>query len=266
MLASYLLSTTTILLAELDDIIEFTSSDAREVYVTIIRSVGARFFRCVIEQKVAFVRGEILYSYRISPGILQLQSYIMNRQHQNQIALPSISDMGVLVVRGITSFAKRHKVLSGSYILGLIFLVLIGSGTKLTLDQRQHYNSIMNTIDQRAEYEASQNYAQTYQAYRYSKGWFSCDSLCKRNKLRMDGSKATLEEIRKEGYKRMSDAKSVAGVFSEIGVEEMSDSFWEYFGAGKRFAKRQSMWDALYVNSNGAIMFQIFSDYVFKCT
>jgi len=105
----------------------------------------------------------------------------------------------------------------------------------------------MNTIDQRAEYEASQNYAQTYQAYRYSKGWFSCDSLCKRNKLRMDGSKATLEEIRKEGYKRMSDAKSVAGVFSEIGVEEMSDSFWEYFGAGKRFAKRQSMWDALFM-------------------
>jgi len=169
----------------------------------------------------------------------------MNRQQQ--IALPSVSDMGSLVVHGIKSFAKRHKVISGSYMFGILFLLLIGSGTKLTRDQGREYNSIMNTIDVRAEFEASDYYARTSQAYYASKGWFGCDSLCKRNKQRMNEAAGTLDEIRREGYARMSDAKSIAGIFSEVGVEEVKDSFWQYFGAGKEFAKRQSMWDALFI-------------------
>ncbi len=32
-----------------------------------------------------------------------------------------------------------------------------------------------------------------------------------------------------------------------IGVEEVQDSFWGYFNAGKQFAKRQSMWDAMFM-------------------
>ena len=170
----------------------------------------------------------------------------MNRppNHQ-QIALPSISDMGTLVVRGITSFAKKHKVISGSYLVGILFLLLIGSGTKLTLDQARQYNSIMNTIDMNAEYDASTYYANTVHAYRATKGWFTCDSLCQRNKLRMDNAKIALDEIRAEGHARMSDAKSVVGLFSEVGVGEVKDSFWDYFSAGKNFAKRQTMWDAM---------------------
>ena len=48
-------------------------------------------------------------------------------------------------------------------------------------------------------------------------------------------------------HARMSDAKSVAGLFSEVGVGEVTDSFWGYFASGKQFAKRQSMWDAMWV-------------------
>jgi hypothetical protein len=166
---------------------------------------------------------------------------------QQQVALPSVADMGAIVVRGVTTFAKRHKVISGSYLFGLIFLLLLGSGTKLSIDQRRHYNHIMNTIDINAEYDASNYYHQTVNAYRGSKGWFTCDHLCKRNKIRMDNAKAALDAIRNEGYARMSDAKKVAGLFSEVGVEEVKDSFWEYFHAGKSFAKRQSMWDAMFM-------------------
>ena len=43
----------------------------------------------------------------------------------------------------------------------------------------------------------------------------------------------------------MSDAKILAGLFSEVGVGEVTDSFWRYFASGKKFAKRQSMWDAM---------------------
>jgi ABC-type multidrug transport system fused ATPase/permease subunit len=45
----------------------------------------------------------------------------------------------------------------------------------------------------------------------------------------------------------MSDAKAVAGLWSEIGVGEVKDSFWQYFYSGKQFARRQSMWDALFI-------------------
>lgn len=173
----------------------------------------------------------------------------MNHQHrrEQQIAIPTVSEMGAIVVSGITKFAKKNKVISTSYILGILFLLLIGSGTKLTADQSRRYNSIMNTIDLRAEFEASNRYADAMHAYRATKGWFSCDSLCQRNKKRMKNTERVLEDIRNEGYARMSDAKSVAGIFSEVGVEEVKDSFWHYFKSGKQFAKRQSMWDMMFM-------------------
>ena len=105
----------------------------------------------------------------------------------------------------------------------------------------------MNTINLEAEYNASHDYYQAQQAYHASKGWFSCDSLCQRNKERMNARHAVLQEIRQEGNARMSDAKSVAGLFSQVGVGEVKDSFWQYFAQGKQFAKRQSMWDAMFM-------------------
>ena len=45
----------------------------------------------------------------------------------------------------------------------------------------------------------------------------------------------------------MSDAKAIAGLWSEVGVGEVKDSFWQYFAQGKQFAKRQTMWDALFM-------------------
>jgi hypothetical protein len=164
-----------------------------------------------------------------------------------QIVLPEPGDLGQLIVRGASTFARRHKVITGSYLLGLLVIILIGGGTKLTYDQRREYNSIMNTIDLQAEFDASQNFYQADQAYRASKGWFTCDGLCQRNKERMEDSKYRLDLIRKEGQARMSDAKSIAGLFSEVGVGEVQDSFWGHFHSGKQFAKRQSMWNAMFM-------------------
>jgi len=122
----------------------------------------------------------------------------------------------------------------------------------------------MNTIDIAAEFEASDYYAKTYNAYRSTKGWFSCDSLCTRNKRRMEDASRVLEDIRREGYARMSDAKSVAGIFSEVGVGEVKDSFWQYFTAGKKFAKRQSLWDAMFVGMRSMSRDDTMVDYALK--
>lgn len=164
-----------------------------------------------------------------------------------QIVLPEPGDLGQLIVRGATQFAKRNKVITGSYVLGLLVIILIGGGTKLTYEQQRQYNDIMNTIDLQAEFDASQNFFMADQAYRATKGWFTCDGLCQRNKQRMEEAKRRLDAVRQEGQARMSDAKSIAGLFSEVGVGEVQDSFWSYFHSGKQFAKRQSMWDAMFI-------------------
>jgi hypothetical protein len=156
--------------------------------------------------------------------------------------------MGSIVLRGVVHVAKKNKVMTGSYLIGIFFLLLVGSGTKLTLHQRRQYNQILHTIDLEAEFQASSYYAQTVQAYHASRGWFfACDSLCQRNKKRMEQAKVALDQVRAEGFSRIQQAKSIAGIFSEVGVEEVKESFWEYFGAGKAFAKRQSMWDAMFI-------------------
>mmetsp|Transcript_61486 Transcript_61486/g.150499 ORF Transcript_61486/g.150499 Transcript_61486/m.150499 type:complete len:307 (+) Transcript_61486:35-955(+) len=168
-------------------------------------------------------------------------------QQQQIIRLPEPQELGQLVVNGATRFARRHKVITGSYVLGILVILLVGTGTKLNYDQRKQYNAIMNTIDTNAEYIASQDYWRANEAYRATAGWFSCDSLCQRNKRRMEDAKYRLEKIREEGSARMSDAKSVAGLFSEVGVGEVQDSFWSYFTSGKQFAKRQSSWDIMFM-------------------
>lgn len=169
------------------------------------------------------------------------------RAQGRQIILPEPGDVGQLIVRGASAFARRHKVVTGGYLLGIAVILLIGGGTKLNYDQRREYNNIMNTVNVQAEYDASYDFSKADQAYRATKGWFSCDGLCQRNKKKMEDARYRLDRVREEGNARMSDAKAVAGLFSEVGVSEVQDSFWSYFSAGKQFAKRQSMWDAMFM-------------------
>jgi len=175
----------------------------------------------------------------------------MNQQNQEEIITAiSAGSFGTLALSTATSFAKRHKVISISYLYGItsiIILILAGGGTKLTIDQHRQYTRIMNTVDLQAEYTASDHYHSAYANYYHSKGWISCDAHCQHYKKIMEKRKYEWDEVKAEGNARMSDAKNVAGIFSEVGVGEVTDSFWEYFASGKRFAKRQSMWDAMFM-------------------
>jgi uncharacterized membrane protein len=177
----------------------------------------------------------------------------MNRQQPaagRQVAvLPEPHQVGAMVVAGVKSFVRRNPIVSAGFVAGWLVLLLVGSGTALTVQQFKQYDQIMNTIDLQAEYDAAGAYSRAYQAYSASKGWFwSCDGTCQRLKGRMQDAEWQLNAIRQEGQARMSDAKSVVGLWSEVGVGEVKDSFWQKFQAGKAFAKRQTMWDALFMS------------------
>ncbi len=92
----------------------------------------------------------------------------------------------------------------------------------------------MNAIDLQDKYNTACNYSRARQAYSASKGWFwSCDGTCQRLKGRMQDAEYQLTAIRQEGQARMSDAKSVVGLWSEVGVGEVKDTFWQYFAQGR---------------------------------
>jgi hypothetical protein len=158
-------------------------------------------------------------------------------------------DVSSLALNAAKSFARRHKFATASYLYGLASLLLLfvlgGTGMELTSDRRRRYNAIMRTVDLRAEYDAASAYHAAHAMYHQSKGWLSCDAHCQRHKRISERKKREWDEVRAEGNARMSDARSVAGLWSEVGIDEVKESFWGYFQGGKDFAKRQSMWDAM---------------------
>jgi len=170
----------------------------------------------------------------------------------NQLAvqLPETNEIGTLVVQKARQFAVRHKYFTAYYLVGLIMLgvLTIWGGRSLTPAESRQYHQIMDSIDVQAEYDAVDEYWNAYSRYQATRGWFwSCDSVCQRHKARMQAAEQRLNSIRAEGNARMSDAKAIAGLGSQVAVQEMQDSFWQYLAAGKRFAKRQTAWDIMWM-------------------
>jgi hypothetical protein len=172
-----------------------------------------------------------------------------NNHAARELTLPNPGDLGTMILHGAAGFARRNKVVTGSYLLGILVLLLVGSGTRLTYEQRRRYEELMNSIDVDADYRASQKFAQADYDYRNSRGWFfSCyDDTCRYHKRRRDAAQVEWDQIRAKGMARLNQAKAVAGLFSEVGVSEVKDRFWSHFHSGQQFAKRQTMWDAMYV-------------------
>lgn len=178
-----------------------------------------------------------------------------HRGHQPQqqlanIALPDVDQLGPILLRTANRFATRHRYVTAWYVLGLavMALVYLVPGTPLTLQQQREYERVMNTIDVQAEFDAAKAVQEARYHYDRTRGWFfSCDATCKRYKSAYQQAEAEWVEIRREGEARASDAKRVAGLTSRVAVTEMQDSFWDYFTAGKRFAKRQTMWDIFWM-------------------
>jgi hypothetical protein len=141
--------------------------------------------------------------------------------------------------------AKTYPKTTSYYLVGLV-VALLFTGWSVTPEQAAGYDKIIAKVDTDLEYTVAAKTAEAYGAYYHSKGWFTCDDTCTRLKLRYESMNADLVRIRAEGMEIVSDAKESVGVFSEVAVSEARDSFWSYFNKGAAFAKRQSMYDALF--------------------
>lgn len=149
-------------------------------------------------------------------------------------------------VKGTTSFAKKHKTITFSYVLG-IALLLFGTGFRVSEEARNRYDDILDSIDTEAIQKSYYQYAEADQAYRNSQGWFwSCNSNCQTWKAQMEQRRDRFYALKKIEESKMSEARQQVGIFSEYGVQEARDRFWSAFQGGREFAQRQSMWDMFF--------------------
>ena len=154
-------------------------------------------------------------------------------------ASTALINVGIRVV-------KNNKLKVGGYFLGLL-LCLFFSGWKVTDNQRADYFAELDKVDNTALYETGSQLNEAYNGYQRSKGWFSCDAVCQSYKNDMQNYQRQYDQLKKDEAAKIASAKSKLGIFSEYGVEETRNLFWERFGQGKGFAQRQTKWDALFM-------------------
>lgn len=158
-----------------------------------------------------------------------------------------IPDVSTVLIKAGTNFVKRHKMLTGMYLFGL-FLVLFAGGLSVSSEQERSYYQIMNEIDLKKLQRAEERVMVRRDQYRRSKGWFSCDAQCEINYQEFLDAENDLQKIEAKNYETMKRAKQQVGLFSEYGVEEVRNLFWEQFAGGKDFAKRSSWWDLIFMS------------------
>jgi len=150
------------------------------------------------------------------------------------------------LLHGTTAFAKRNKAITGSYLAGLLLLAF-GTGFRISEEGRAAYQATLSRVDEEGLQRAHQRYYSADELYRNSQGWFwSCDQRCQHYKQNYDQAKADLNVALAQEKQVVRDAKKQIGIFSEYGVQETRDVFWQYFAGGRQFGQRQTMWDLIF--------------------
>jgi len=159
----------------------------------------------------------------------------------------------VVLAKGVYGTAKRHKKISLTWAFGLL-LTMFATGSKVTTEQAQVYERSMEAAEMSEPIRsAAQRHRRLEAAHHESKGWFwTCDATCQHRKRMADAALGELRALQREEAARVSDVKAQVGVFSEFGVAETRERFWNSFSGGKAFAKRQSMWDLFFLALNSS--------------
>lgn len=169
---------------------------------------------------------------------------------EQRMALAQIDEASsVLVNYGIHAI-RKNPVKVGVWAFGLL-ICLVFNGIAVTPAQQEKFNSSLKQVE-KVEYSldnAIERLRQSEADYRTSQGWFwSCNTaLCKSNKKVFEDDKASVDALKKVRSDSLSSAKSSVGLFSTYGVSETRWLFNDQFTRGKRFAQRQSWWDALWM-------------------
>lgn len=152
----------------------------------------------------------------------------------------------VLVDVGVR-FVKRNPIKVGLYVVGLLICLLF-NGISVSQEQNINFEKQLSSIDYSASQNAGMEADIAYDRYYRSKGWFfSCNQQCQINKEAYEQALNRYKHEQAQISGQLSAAKSSLGLYSEFGVSETRNMFWDRFGMGKSFATRQTKYDALFM-------------------
>jgi hypothetical protein len=161
------------------------------------------------------------------------------QQRELERASSALIDLGVRTV-------KRNPIKVGAYVIGLLFCYFF-NGFKTSPENFQKYEDAISRVNF-SRVESLANVVQYWQGKYYrSKGWFTCDNVCKSNQNQYQLAIKEYELAKSSEENKIIQAKNNLGIFSEHGVAETRDLFWQKFSRGKEFASRQSKWDAFFI-------------------
>ncbi|KNC86740.1 hypothetical protein SARC_01119 [Sphaeroforma arctica JP610] len=101
--------------------------------------------------------------------------------------------------------------------------------------------------------------------YRQSQGFlWSCSGPCPELKEEYHLALQEFNQAEAEYNQGISDAKREVGLFSSYGVEETRNMFWGKFSSGQRFAKRQTMWDAMFMGIGAMTRDETMGSYILR--
>ncbi|CAM9294422.1 unnamed protein product [Chrysoparadoxa australica] len=169
----------------------------------------------------------------------------MDTRRQGQVIIRD-EDVGQLVVQGCIKFAKTHKPFMGMWMFGLLILI-VASGFTPPPESVASYEKQISSLDIESLAVAEEELWEAEHRYDESRGWFwRCDDYCQEMKLRYQDRKRFYDVLEKEYRTGVAEAKSELGMFSHYAVEETRDLWWQRVAGGKNYAKRATMYDALF--------------------
>ena len=184
-------------------------------------------------------------------------------QGQVQRVPDPTAELGTIVAKGVYRLATKHYLVSSMWIAGLITLTFF-QGFAPSPENLQQYNKLSKSIDHKLYSRLAQDVWVAEEAFRESKGWFTCDHVCQVNKRVFKDAQAKLNKLEKQQEKQQRQANSHLGIFSTYAVEEAKQLFWKSFKWGKKFGTRQTLFDMLFVGVRSMGRNESLIEYIFS--
>ncbi|CAK0894929.1 unnamed protein product, partial [Prorocentrum cordatum] len=152
-------------------------------------------------------------------------------------------DFGGLAVSTAKSVVKNRPVSVSLWALGLL-LAAFANGFAVSKDTQERYEITLRAaekVDRKELNEAMIEMSHAERRYYNSKGWFSCDRTCERNRDSYNMATSRMQQVKGKRDQIMSEARSEVGIWSTFGVAEVRAAFWSAWQSGKDWAARDNV-------------------------
>lgn len=198
-----------------------------------------------------------------------------NRDQLQRIEIPGPGDIITSLSKKILASPKA-KTFIVLWMVGLFCMLYASAPVPTTEAMRDEFADLMDQAD------SVDGYQQAYQKLSYIEekiyqhdGWFiGSEARAIVNDLKTERRRA-YDDFARLDYKREElrrEAFNVVGLWSEYGINEARQLFWDCLEKGKGFARRSTMWDMIFGlamgrdEGIGAFIVRVIINFVFNVT